>query len=83
MNQNISALQRNQYYMDASANNVANINSSELNNPNKNKESYTKAETNLTKEITDQIVIENVASANVQAIKTQDKMIGSLLDIKA
>ncbi len=42
-----------------------------------------KSQTNLVKEITDQITIENVTAANVQAIKTQDRMFGSLLDIKA
>lgn len=42
-----------------------------------------KSQTNLAKEITDQVTIENVSAANVQAIKTQDKMLGSLLDLKA
>lgn len=42
-----------------------------------------KSQTNLTKEITDQITIEKVTEANVQAIRTQDRMIGSLLDFKA
>ena len=42
-----------------------------------------KSQTNLTKEITDQITIENVTAANVEAIRTQDKMMGSLLDLKA
>lgn len=40
-----------------------------------------KSQTNLVKEITDQITIENSTAANVQAIKTQDQMIGTLLDI--
>lgn len=42
-----------------------------------------RSQTNLTREITDQIVIENVNAANVQAIRTQNDMMGSLLDIKA
>jgi flagellar hook protein FlgE len=42
-----------------------------------------KSQTNLTKEITDQISIEKVTQANVTAIRTQDDMLGSLLDIKA
>lgn len=42
-----------------------------------------KSQTNLVKEITDQITIENVTAANVQAIKTQDTMLGSILDLKA
>lgn len=43
----------------------------------------TTSQTDLTKEFTDQIAIENVSEANVQAIRTQDQMLGSLLDIKA
>lgn len=42
-----------------------------------------KSQTNLTKEITDQVSIEKVTQANVNAIRTQDNMLGSLLDIKA
>lgn len=42
-----------------------------------------KSQTNLAKEITDQITIENITEANVVAIQTQDKMLGSLLDLKA
>ena len=42
-----------------------------------------KSQTDLTKEIPDQIVIENALKANVSSIKTQDEMFGSLLDIKA
>lgn len=42
-----------------------------------------KSQTNLTKEITDQISIEKVTEANVSAIRTQNEMLGSLLDIKA
>ncbi|MDD2829044.1 MAG: hypothetical protein PHW18_05665 [Sulfuricurvum sp.] len=42
-----------------------------------------KSQTDLTKEVTDQISIEKVSEANVQAIRTQNEMLGSLLDIKA
>jgi flagellar hook protein FlgE len=41
-----------------------------------------KSQTNLTKEIPDQIVASNVTSLNVTTIKTQDEMLGSLLDMK-
>lgn len=41
------------------------------------------SQTDLSKEITDQVAIENITKANVQAIRTQDEMLGSLLDIKA
>lgn len=42
-----------------------------------------KSQTNLAKELPDQISITTAVSANVNAIKTQDEMFGSLLDIKA
>lgn len=42
-----------------------------------------KSQTNLTKEITDQITVQNATALNVTAIKTQDEMFGSLLDTKA
>ena len=41
-----------------------------------------RSQTDLSKEIPDQIVIANSVGANVTAIKTQDEMFGSLLDIK-
>jgi len=41
-----------------------------------------KSQTNLSKELTDQISIEKIAASNVQAIRTQDEMLGSLLDIR-
>ncbi len=41
-----------------------------------------RSQTNLAKELADQLTIENVQSANVQAIRTRDDMMGSLLDIK-
>ncbi|WP_345991120.1 hypothetical protein [Sulfurimonas sp. HSL-1716] len=43
----------------------------------------TKSQTDLTKEIPDQISISTSVSANANAIKTQNEMFGSLLDIKA
>ncbi|MGD9970343.1 MAG: flagellar basal body rod C-terminal domain-containing protein [Sulfuricurvum sp.] len=42
----------------------------------------TLSQTNLTKEITDQITVQKVSEANVTAIRTQDQMLGSLLDIR-
>jgi flagellar hook protein FlgE len=40
------------------------------------------SQTDLSKELSDQVTIENVNEANVTAIKTQDQMFGTLLDIK-
>lgn len=41
-----------------------------------------RSQTDLAKEITDQISIEKIAASNVQAIRTQDEMLGSLLDMR-
>ena len=42
-----------------------------------------RSQTDLAKELTDQISTENATAVNVTAIKTQDEMLGSLLDIRA
>jgi flagellar hook protein FlgE len=96
---NLSSLQANQTFMDVNANNVANVNTDGFiptdtrmtNNQNSVQANTTladnngslKSQTDLTKELTDQITIGGVEKANVSAIKTQDEMFGSLLDIKA
>ena len=97
---NISSLQANQMFMNANANNIANVNTdgfrptqTTISNPTKGsvKANFTKADntgssksqTNLTKEIPDQIIISGVNEANISAIKTQNEMMGSLLDLKA
>lgn len=57
--------------MFKSANNVANMNNTDANSK----------QTDLSKELTDQMVIQKNLEANVEAVKTQDKMLGSLLDL--
>jgi flagellar hook protein FlgE len=42
-----------------------------------------KSQTDLSKEIPDQIIASDTHSLNATAIKTQDQMMGTLLDIKA
>ena len=95
---NISSIQAHQSYMNANANNVANVNSDgfaptrttmsssgdavKATFSQQNIDSASKSQTDLTKELTDQISIEKTVGANVSAIKTQDAMFGSLLDIK-
>jgi flagellar hook protein FlgE len=96
---NVSSLQANQTFMDVNANNIANVNTDAFIPTdtrmvdNKTSVDTTtrladnngspKSQTDLTKELTDQIVIGGVEEANVSAIKTQDEMFGTLLDIKA
>lgn len=96
---NISSIQAQQNMMNVSANNVANVNtdgfipssSRVVGGDNSIKADVSKADdngsktsqTDLTKEIPNQIVAKEATAVNVTAIKTQDEMLGSLLDIKA
>lgn len=96
---NISSLQAHQTMMNSSANNVANVNSekyvptdvrmqSSENSVTPNvriadDNGSANSQTDLSKELTDQIIVEDVTAANVAAIRTQDEMLGSLLDTKA
>jgi len=95
---NVSSLQANQVFMNTNASNIANVNtdgfvpSDTKMTDNQSALSATtrladnngsqKSQTDLTKELPDQITIDGVAEANITAIKTQDEMFGSLLDIK-
>ncbi len=67
---NIASLQANQTFMNTNANNIANDGSQ-------------KSQTNLAKEIPNQVTIAGIEKANVTAIKAQDDVMGTLLDIKA
>jgi len=85
--------------MNVNANNIANVNTdgfiprdTRMSNSNGvvssnirmgDNNGSLKSQTNLAKEIPDQIIIENAVALNVNAIKTQNEMLGSLLDIKA
>lgn len=85
--------------MNTSANNVANINSDgfvprdtrvlggensvSTNTRMANNNGSTKSQTDLAKELPDQMIAQNATAVNVTAIKAQDEMLGSLLDIKA
>ena len=96
---NLSSLQANQVFMNTNANNIANVNTNgfipsdtRMSNTQNSVTTTTrladnntssKSQTDLTKELTDQVVISSVEESNVSAIKTQDKMFGTLLDIKA
>ncbi len=96
---NISSLQANQVFMNANANNIANVNSDgfiptdtrmvdEKNSVRAqtrlaDDNGSSKSQTDLAKELPDQVIIGGVEKANVAAIKTQDEMFGTLLDIKA
>lgn len=96
---NISSIQAHQSMMNSSANNVANVNTSRfvptdtrvVGGETSPRAQSIKADdiglkmsqTDIAKEITTQIVAQDATAVNVNAIKTQDEMLGSLLDIKA
>ena len=96
---NVSSIQAQQTLLNTSANNIANVNtdrfvpndtritnsgSSVIANSRKADDSGSlRSQTDLAKEIPDQIVAQSATAFNVSAIKTQDEMLGSLLDIKA
>ncbi|MDD2383637.1 MAG: flagellar basal body rod C-terminal domain-containing protein [Sulfurospirillaceae bacterium] len=91
MQVNANAMMSISNWMNNSANNIANVNTQDysatqttMNNNGSGvvaQSSQTGNRTDLAKEMTDQISIEKSVDANAQAIKTQDKMIGSLLDL--
>lgn len=90
---NTTAMTAMSSWMNNSANNVANVNTKDYKaiettidnqgNAVVAQSSQTKNGTDLTTEFTDQIELEGGFEANAKAIKTEDQMIGSLLDTKA
>ncbi len=86
---NANSMMAHQTLMDINANNVANVNTKDFsakegrigNNLEVNQVDTNKP-TNLTKEITNQISIEDGFDAQVPVIQTQDAMLGTLLNIK-
>jgi len=94
---NVSSLIAHQGFANANANNVANVNtdgfvptqtnltntsgSVNANFQKVDDNGSTLSQTNLSKEIPGQIIVQNGHEVQASAIKTQDEMIGSLLDI--
>ena len=94
---NVSSLIAHQGFANANANNVANVNTDGFiptqtnlsNSSGSVNASFQKADdngsslsqTDLSKEIPDQLIVQNGHAVQATAIKTQDQMIGSLLDI--
>ncbi len=96
---NVSSIQAHQTMLNTNAHNVANVNTdgyvpsdTRMSDNGNSVTAYNakadntgslKSQTDLAKEIPDQIIAQDATGANVAAIKTQDEMFGSLLDIKA
>ena len=77
LSNNVTSIQAQQTALNSSAVNVANINRTSSDG------SSMPSETDLAKEMTNQIMAQSAKEVNVSAIKTADEMFGSLLDIKA
>jgi flagellar hook protein FlgE len=91
---NINSLKMHTNFMSNSAKNIANINSqgyTSISTPLQNTGSNSieeishssKFPTDLAFESTNQILIEEGIKANVSAIKTEDTMLGTIMDLKA
>jgi len=96
---NVSSLSAHQGFANANANNIANVNtdgfiptqttlsdaggSVKANFSLADDNGSSQSQTDLTKEITDQIIIENGSEVQGTAIRAQDELVGSLLDILA
>jgi len=95
---NISSISAHQTMLNTTANNVANVNtdgfipkdtrmindsnSVQANIAEADNNGSKRSQTNLAKEIPDEIIVQDVTAVNVNVIKTQDEMLGTLLDIK-
>ncbi len=96
---NISSIQAHQTLLNNSAYNVANVNtdgfipiqttlndrgnSVDASSAKADDNGSTRSQTDLAKEIPDQMIAQDGVAVNVTAIRTQDEMLGTLLDLKA
>lgn len=69
--------------VDTRLENNGNENPTPVLRENESKSAEDRSNTDLAKELTDQIPIEKGLAVNVKAIKTQDEMLGTLMDIKS
>lgn len=94
---NVSSLISHQGFANANANNVANVNTDgfvptrttlsdasggvQANFQSADNNGTILSQTDLNKELTDQVLVQNGHEVQGTAIRTQDEMLGSLLDI--
>ena len=95
---NISSIQAHQTMLNVNANNVANVStdgfrpsdtrmSDDTNSVSANVRlasdtGSTTSQTDLSKELPNQIIAEDAVAVNIAAIRTRDEMLGTLLDMK-
>ena len=96
---NVSSIQAHQTMLNVNANNVANVNTDGFRPSDTRMSDDTtsvsanvrladdngseKSQTDLAKELPDQIIAQDAVAVNVEAIRTRDEMLGTLLDMKA
>lgn len=99
VNSSTSSIYSHQNLLNSSAHNIANSNTENFERTstkmmedglntvapvsNQIENNYTQSNTDLAKEMTNQIISYNVVGANVVSLQTQDEVNGTLLDIKA
>ncbi|WP_457749220.1 flagellar basal body rod C-terminal domain-containing protein [Sulfurimonas sp.] len=95
---NVSSITAHQTLLNTSANNIANVNtdgfipkdtritdnagSVRTNTREADNNGSKRSQTDLAKEIPNEIIAQDATAVNVNVIKTQDEMLGTLLDIK-
>ncbi len=96
---NIASIQAHQTLLNNSAYNVANVNTDgfvptqttlsdtgsgvSASSTKATDNGSSRSQTDLAKELPDQMIAQDGVAVNVTAIRTQDEMLGTLLDIKA
>ncbi len=85
---NISSMNIHSRYLNINANNIANINTdgfipTDMNLKLADDKNSLFSQTNLTKEIPEQILIGYGFEANTISFKTYDEMMGTVIDLKA
>lgn len=96
---NVSSIQAQQTMLNVNANNVANVNtdgfipsdtrmSDDTNSVSANvrvadDNGSKTSQTDLAKELPDQIIAQDAVAVNIEAIRTRNEMLGTLLDMKA
>ena len=87
---NSTSMMAHNTLMSVNANNIANVNSDNFTATDAKIENNlevnlrdTEKPTDLTKELTDQIAIEDGFKSQAPVIKTEDEMLGTLLNLKA
>lgn len=81
INTNANAMMNYSQQVDRTSNNIANVNTDGFVPSSQSDNGSERSQVNLAKEIPDLVVEQSAFEVQAPAIKTQDEMIGTLLDI--